>query len=144
MFSSVCACTLWPRSHLARVVHSTSYSDLTLRGRPTFGPYESNSDALFCPVKRNLYVRLGHDVDAMSFLHLRRIRTSWKHLYGPKVGRPLNVRGRLAEWVHPNEKAREKSSKTDMFCKTHLYENKVIYPLCSRKIYELLVYVNGP
>ena len=26
------------------------------------------------------------------------MRTSGKLSYGPKVGRPLNVRGRLAEW----------------------------------------------
>ena len=38
------------------------------------------------------------DVDATSFLRPRRIRTSEKLSYGPKVGRPLNVRGRLAEW----------------------------------------------
>ena len=29
------------QSHSARVVHSTSLSDVTLRGRPLFGPYKS-------------------------------------------------------------------------------------------------------
>ena len=49
-------------------------------------------------VERNTYVRLERDLDATSFLRPRRIRTSWKLSYGPKEGRPLNVRGRLAEW----------------------------------------------
>ena len=49
-------------------------------------------------VERNGYVRFGHDVDATSFLRPRRIKTSGKLSYGPKVGFPLNVRGRLAEW----------------------------------------------
>ena len=33
-------------SHSARVVHSTSYSDVTSRGRPALGPYESFPDVL--------------------------------------------------------------------------------------------------
>ena len=49
-------------------------------------------------VERDSYVRLGRNVDATSFLRPRRKRTSGKLSYGPKVGRPLNVRGRLAEW----------------------------------------------
>ena len=50
-------------------------------------------------VERNLYVRNGRDVDATSFLRPRRIRTSGKLSYGLNSERPLNVRGRLAEWV---------------------------------------------
>ena len=50
-------------------------------------------------VERNSYVRFERDVEAASYLRLRRIRTSGKLSYGPKAGRPLNVRGRLAEWV---------------------------------------------
>ena len=49
------------------------------------------------------YVLFGRDVAATSFLRPRRIRTSGKLAYRPKVGRPLNVCGRLAEWekTHP-------------------------------------------
>ena len=32
--------------HSARVIHSTSHSDVALRGRPTFGPYDSFADVL--------------------------------------------------------------------------------------------------
>ena len=50
-------------------------------------------------IERNSYVRFGRDVHATSFLRPWRIRTSGKLSHGPKVGRPLNVCGRLAEWV---------------------------------------------
>ena len=54
-------------------------------------------------LERNKYVRIGRDVDVTSFLRPRRIMTSGKLSYGPKVGCPLNVRGRLAEWVGTEE-----------------------------------------
>ena len=57
-------------------------------------------------VKRIKYVRFGRDVHATSFLRPRRIRTSGKLSYGPKVERPLNVRGRLAEWANLTRRAR--------------------------------------
>ena len=75
-------------SDSARVGHSTS---LSVGIRTSF--YVAAS------LERNSYVRIGRDVDATSFLRPRRIRTSGKLSYGPKLGRPLNVRGRLAEWV---------------------------------------------
>ena len=47
------------RPHSARVVHSTSYSDVTSRGRPDFGPYVSFPDVLLRPgVRRTSLVRL--------------------------------------------------------------------------------------
>ena len=64
-------------THSARVVHSTSYSDVTSRGRPNLGPYVSCPDVLLRPGVR--------------------IRTSGKLTYGPKLGRPPDIRGRLAE-----------------------------------------------
>ena len=74
----------------ARVVHSTSYSDVTSRGRPNLGPYVIFPDVLIRPgVRRTSFVRP---------IRPRRIRTSGKHTYGPKLGRPLDVRGRHAEW----------------------------------------------
>ena len=39
-------------THSARVVHSTSYSDVTLRGRPNLGPNESFPDVLLRPSVR--------------------------------------------------------------------------------------------
>ena len=89
-------------THSARVVHSTSLSDATLRGRPTLGPYESFPDVLLRPVvRRTSFVRQIRTRRRCNvFLRPRRIRTSGKLSYGPKVERPLNVRGRLAEWVH--------------------------------------------
>ena len=47
------------QTHSVRVVHSTSYSDATLRGRPTLGPYKKIfPDVLLRPVvRRTLYVR---------------------------------------------------------------------------------------
>ena len=45
--------------------------------------------------ERKMYVRLGHDVVVTS-LTSRRIRTSGNLSYGPKIGRPLNVRKCLA------------------------------------------------
>ena len=52
-----------------RLVHSTSYTDVTSKGRS---------------VERHSYVRFGRNVDATSFLRPRRIRTSGKLTYGPK------------------------------------------------------------
>ena len=52
-------------------------------------------------VERYSNVRFGRDVDAAYFIRPRRIRTSGKLSYGPKVGRPLNIRGGLAEWYIP-------------------------------------------
>ena len=75
------------KSHSGRVVHSASHTDVTSRGWPTLGPFESFPD-----------VRHGRDVDVTSFPRPRRIRTSGKRSYGSNVGRPLNVHGRLAEW----------------------------------------------
>ena len=50
--------------------------------------------------QRNSYVRILPDVGTSSSLGLRRMMTSGKLSYRPKVGCPLNVRGRrLAEWV---------------------------------------------
>ena len=49
-------------------------------------------------IERNSCVWFGRDVDARSFLRSRRKRTSGRLSHGPKVRRPLNVRGRLAEW----------------------------------------------
>ena len=90
-------------THSARVVHRTSHSDVTSRGRPALGPYVSFPDVLYVPasVERHSYVRFGRDVGATSFLRPQRKRTSGKLTHGPKVGRPLNVHGRLAEWVLP-------------------------------------------
>ena len=72
------------KNPLGKNRQSTSHSDESLSGRPTLGLYESFSDVP-ASVERNSYVRLG------------RIRDE----YGPKVGRPLNVRVRPAEWVPP-------------------------------------------
>ena len=43
-------------SHSARVVHSTSHSVVTLRERPTLGPYESFPDVLLRPGVRRTYL----------------------------------------------------------------------------------------
>ena len=45
-------------THSARVVHSTSHLDVTLRERPSLCPYVSFPDVLYVPasVERNLYV----------------------------------------------------------------------------------------
>ena len=44
--------------HSASVVHSTSYSDVTSRGRPNLGPYVSFPDVLLrSGVRRTLFVR---------------------------------------------------------------------------------------
>ena len=87
------------RSHSATVVHRTSHSDVTWKERPNLGPYKSFWTSFYVPasVQRNLYVRLRHHVDATSFLRPRQIGTSGKLSYGPKVGYPLNVRGRISE-----------------------------------------------
>ena len=45
--------------HSARVVNSTSLSDVTLWGPPTLGPYERFPDVLLRPdIRRTLFVRL--------------------------------------------------------------------------------------
>ena len=45
-------------SHSARVVHSASHSNVTLRGRPTSCPYESFQDVVLRPgVRRTQFVR---------------------------------------------------------------------------------------
>ena len=91
-------------THSARVVLSTSYSDVTSRWRPNLGPYVSFPDVILRPgVRRTLFVRpIRTRRRCDIFLHPGRIRTSGKLSYGPKLGRPLDVRGRLAEWVQVN------------------------------------------
>ena len=68
--------------------------------------------------ERNTDVRFRRDVDATSFLRPRRIRTSGKLSYGPNVGRPLNVRGRLAEWVSLYPDISSSDAKKTSFRKT--------------------------
>ena len=83
-----------PISHSTRVVNRTSHLDVSWRGRHTLGPNESYPDVLLrSGVCRMLLVRPTRT----SFLRPRRIRTFGKLSYGSKVGRPLNVLGRLAE-----------------------------------------------
>ena len=48
----------WVVSHSARVVHSTSFSDVTSRGWPNLGPFVSFPDVLLRPgVRRTLFQR---------------------------------------------------------------------------------------
>ena len=42
-------CFLADMTHSAKVVHGTSFSDVTLRGRPTLGPYKSFQDVFLRP-----------------------------------------------------------------------------------------------
>ena len=88
-------------SHSARVVLSTSLSVVTLRPVWLWARMKVFRTSFYVPasLERNSHVRIGRDVDATSFLRPRRITTSGKLSYGPKVWRLLNVRGRLAEWV---------------------------------------------
>ena len=87
--------------HSARVAYSTSHSNVTLRGRPTLAHMKVFRTSFNVPdsVECNSYVRLGRGVYAKSFLRPRRIRTSGDLSYGPNVGHPLNLRGRLTEWA---------------------------------------------
>ena len=92
-------------------------------------------------VERNSYVRFGRDVAATSFLRPRRIRTSGKLLYGPKVRRPLNVRGRLAEWgqtlaiggqvtfTNANQSTMRRHSCNQLLM-TSLWRQKCLYQKC--------------
>ena len=77
---SQAAAHLADNTHSAGVVHSTSHSVVMLRGRPTLGPYESFRMSFYVPasIEHNLYVRLGRDVDATSYLRPQQIRTSGK------------------------------------------------------------------
>ena len=77
--------------HSERVVHSTSHSDVTLRGRPSFGPYVSLPDVLLRPgVRRNL------DTTSMQRLGYMPEKGRPETLsYRPKVGRPLHVIGSI-------------------------------------------------
>ena len=85
----------------ARGVHSTSHSDVMLRGRPNSGPYEFSERVFICCFRKN--VILAYNSNATSVLRFFpksvTIRTSAKLSYGLKVRRMINVCTRLAEWV---------------------------------------------
>ena len=51
---------------------------------------------VWASAEQHSFIRLGHDVGAISSLLPRRMRTSGKRLYWPKVGRLLNVHIHLA------------------------------------------------
>ena len=87
-------------THSARVVHSTSFSDATSRGRHIWAHMHVFRASLYVPtsVGRYSYVRLGRNVNTTSSLRPRRIKMSGKLTYGTKLGRPIDVRGRRAEW----------------------------------------------
>ena len=81
------------------VVNSTSYLDVTSRGRPNLYPYVSFPDVLLrTGVRLTLFVRSirtrrRSDVLSTSATN----RDAGKLTYGSKLGRHLDVRGRLAE-----------------------------------------------
>ena len=62
----------------------------------TLGPFECFRTS-FNVEESNSYIRLGRGVGATYILDPRKTRTSRKLSYGPKVGLPLNDRGRLAQ-----------------------------------------------
>ena len=88
-------------SHSAMVVHSTSHSDLTFRGRPTLGPHKSLPDVIVrLGVRRTQFARQARTRRRCNVFSTSATNKDVRILsYGAKVGRSLNVRGRPAAWV---------------------------------------------